>query len=70
MDVELLCHVSTEMPSEKPRLTIYLDAATKADLEALAVINDRPVSNYVLHLVKREIQQAKTTGILADKTSQ
>ncbi|OUC15335.1 MAG: hypothetical protein B0A82_07590 [Alkalinema sp. CACIAM 70d] len=69
MYIELFC-ASTEMPSEKPRLTIYLDAATKAELEVLAALNDRPVSNYVLHLVKREIQQAKASGVLTDKTQQ
>ena len=55
---------SAEMPSDKPRVTLYLDEEIKADLEKLAKLNDRPVSNYVLTLVKQAIAEAKEQGLL------
>ena len=55
------------MPSEKPRITVYLDEDIKDDLEELARLNDRPVSNFVLTLIKQAITEAKTQGRLKDK---
>ncbi|MBD2072694.1 ribbon-helix-helix protein, CopG family [Phormidium sp. FACHB-592] len=54
------------MPSEKPRVTIYLDDETKTDLEKLAKANDRPVSNFVLVLIKEAIAKAKTDGVIGE----
>lgn len=51
------------MPSEKPRVTIYLDEDTKLDLEKLAKANDRPVSNFVMVLIKEAINKAKLEGV-------
>ncbi len=56
--------VTDPMPSEKPRVTIYLDEDIKADLEKLAEANDRPVSNFVLVLIKEAITKAKADGTL------
>lgn len=55
---------SAEMPSDKPRVTLYLDEEIKADLEKLAKLNDRPVSNFVLTLIKQAISEAKEQGLL------
>jgi predicted DNA-binding protein len=52
------------MPSNLPRITVYLDAETKEQLEALAELEDRPASNYVLVLIKKAISEAKEQGRL------
>ena len=55
------------MPSEKPRIVVYLeDADMKSRLEALAAAHDRPVSNYLLTLIKRELAQAEADGTLPE----
>ncbi|MEM9216416.1 MAG: CopG family transcriptional regulator [Cyanobacteria bacterium P01_F01_bin.150] len=50
------------VPSDKPRVTVYLDEEVKSDLEKLAEFNDRPVSNFVLRLIKDAIAEAKRKG--------
>jgi predicted transcriptional regulator len=55
------------MPSEKPRITVYLDEDLKEELEELARLNDRPVSNFVLTLIKQAITDAKAQGQLKGK---
>lgn len=53
------------MPSEKPRIVVYLeDPEMKSRLEELAAAHDRPVSNYLLTLIKRELEQAEADGTL------
>lgn len=53
-----------EMPTEKPRIVVYVDEEIKAAVEKLASKDDRPVSNYVLQLIKQDIEAAKTDGRL------
>ncbi|MBD2019919.1 ribbon-helix-helix protein, CopG family [Leptolyngbya sp. FACHB-36] len=55
------------MPSDKPRVTVYLDEETKNDLEKLAKANERPVSNFVLVLIKEAISRAKSNGVIAEQ---
>ena len=50
------------MPSEKPRITVYLEEQIKADLERLAIFNDRSASSYIKVLIKRAIAEAKKNG--------
>ncbi|HEY9881484.1 MAG TPA: hypothetical protein V6D29_23725 [Leptolyngbyaceae cyanobacterium] len=57
------------MPTEKPRVVVYMDEQIKADLEKLAARDDRPVSNFVLQLIKREIAEAREKGILPAEQS-
>lgn len=52
------------MPTSKPRVVVYLDDEVKSDLEKLAEVNDRPVSNFVLRLIKSAIAEAKEKGKL------
>jgi predicted transcriptional regulator len=52
------------VPTEKPRVTVYMDNEVKADLEKLADAYDRPVSNYVLRLIKQAITEAKEKGVI------
>jgi uncharacterized protein (DUF1778 family) len=51
-----------DMPSEKPRITVYIDEDTKTDLEQLAMLNDRSASSFVKVLIKRAIAEAKKNG--------
>lgn len=55
------------MPSDKPRITLYVDADIKADVEKLAAQQDRTISNFVVQLIKREIAAAKANGLLPRK---
>ena len=50
------------MPSEKPRITVYLEEQIKADLERLAIFNDRSASSFVKVLIKRAIFEAQKNG--------
>ena len=52
----------SDVPSDKPRVVIYLDEEIKAELEKLAASHDRPVSNFVLTLIKEAIAQGKAEG--------
>ncbi len=61
------CDSTDLMPSEKPRITVYLDEDLKEELEELARLNDRPVSNFVLTLIKQAITDAKAQGQLKGK---
>lgn len=58
------------MPSDRPRLTIYLDSEeVKTNLERLAEMEDRPISNFVLRLIKDAIEKAQQEGKLPPTSS-
>jgi predicted transcriptional regulator len=52
------------VPTDKPRVTVYLDEDVKTDLEKLAEAYDRPVSNYVLRLIKQAIADGREKGLI------
>jgi predicted transcriptional regulator len=52
------------MPSNLPRITVYLDEETKVKLERLAKLEDRPASNFLLVLAKKAIEEAERDGRL------
>lgn len=52
------------MPSDRPRVVVYVDEEIKADLERLAASQDRPVSNFVLQLIKQAIAAGKASGAI------
>ncbi len=57
------------VPSQKPRITIYLPQKVKDKFEQLAEINDRSASAYALHLIEKAIWDAEQSGELpADNT--
>lgn len=62
--MSVLGTATSSMPSDKPRVTVYLDEELKDDLENLARAKDRPVSNFVLVLIKEAITKAKADGII------
>lgn len=52
------------VPSQKPRITIYLPQKVKEKFERLAAINDRSASAYALHLIEKAIWEAEQSGDL------
>ncbi len=55
---------TTEMPTPKPRVSFVIPEVIKEDLEKLAAMEDRSVSNYLLVLVRQVIEEAKKKGKL------
>ncbi|MDV3351729.1 hypothetical protein QGP82_23705 [Leptothoe sp. LEGE 181152] len=52
------------VPSDKPRVTLYIDSDLKQALEILAERADRSVSNYVIQLIRQDVARAKHSGEL------
>ncbi|MDY6782355.1 MAG: hypothetical protein SW833_07355 [Cyanobacteriota bacterium] len=52
------------MPAKLPRIVVYLPEDLKADLERLAKLNNRPVSNMVMTLIQEAVNKAKSEGDL------
>ena len=57
------------LPSKLPRVAVYLDADMKKDLETLAKLDKRSVSNLIYAWVVDNIEAAKREGKLGDRTS-
>lgn len=53
------------VPSDKPRITLYIDQGLKEALEILAELADRSVSNYVVQLIKQDVARAQQSGELS-----
>jgi len=54
------------LPSKLPRVAVYLDADMKKDLETLAKLDKRSVSNLIYAWVVDNIESAKREGKLGD----
>jgi len=52
------------MPAKNPRVSFVIPAEIKRDLEALACREHRSVSNYILKLIIRDVEQAQEDGRL------
>ena len=48
--------------TEKVRVSAYISENTKSELEKLADVRDRSVSNLIERLIKKEIAEAKAKG--------
>ena len=57
------------LPSKLPRVAVYLDADMKKDLETLAKLDKRSVSNLIYTWVVDNIESAKREGKLGDRTN-
>jgi CopG-like RHH_1 or ribbon-helix-helix domain, RHH_5 len=57
------------LPSKLPRVAVYLDADMKKDLETLAKLDKRSVSNLIYAWVVDNIESAKREGKLGDRTN-
>ena len=55
------------LPSKLPRVSVYLDAEMKKDLETLAKLDKRSVSNRIYAWVVDNIESAKREGKLGDR---
>lgn len=56
----------TEVISAKKRISLYLDEALKSDLERLAKIRKRSLSNLIEVLCEEELERARNNGELKD----
>ena len=56
------------VPSQKPRITIYLPQRVKDKFEHLADLNERSASAYALHLIEKAIWDAEQSGELLPDT--
>ncbi|MBW4617366.1 MAG: hypothetical protein KME21_29950 [Desmonostoc vinosum HA7617-LM4] len=56
----------TEVISDKKRISLYLDEALKSDLERLAKIRKRSLSNLIEVLCEEELERARNNGELKD----
>ena len=57
------------LPSKLPRVAVYLDADMKKDLETLAKLDKRSVSNLIYAWVVDNIKSAKREAKLGDRTN-
>ena len=57
------------LPSKLPRVAVYLDPDVKKDLETLAKLDKRSVSNLIYAWVIDNIEAAKREGKLGDHTN-
>lgn len=48
--------------TDKVRVSTYIPEKTKVELEKLANVRDRSVSNLIERLIKKEIESAKSKG--------
>ncbi|NEP17571.1 MAG: ribbon-helix-helix protein, CopG family [Leptolyngbya sp. SIO4C1] len=62
--------IPDSMPSDKPRITLYIDQELKDALEVLAERDDRSVSNYVIQLIKLDVARARAAGELPPDDTQ
>lgn len=53
---------SPDMPSQLPRLLVYVPSAVKDKFEALSKRERRSMSQMVVYLMERAIQEAESTG--------
>lgn len=60
----MLVFSSSEMATKKPRVSFVIPEDIKDDLEVLAQMEARTVSNYLLVLVRQAIAVAKKEGKL------
>lgn len=54
--------VKSYVPSKLPKLAFHLPEQLRDDIEKLAKIRRRSVSNLVLVAMEKEVKQAKETG--------
>ncbi len=57
------------LPSKLPRVAVYLDPEIKKDLETLAKLDKRSVSNLIYAWVTDNIEAAKREGKLGDRAN-
>ncbi|BAY35665.1 XRE family transcriptional regulator (plasmid) [Nostoc carneum NIES-2107] len=56
----------TEVIADKKRMSLYLDEALKSDLERLAKIRKRSLSNLIEVICEEELERARKSGELKD----
>ena len=56
--------MTATMPTNKAKLGVYVDQGLKADVEKLAELESRSVSNFIEILLKELVANAKAEGKL------
>ncbi|GAB4469474.1 MAG: hypothetical protein OHK0037_27730 [Elainellaceae cyanobacterium] len=69
MDIESLAG-SELVATSKAKVMAYIEPELKEDLERLADVRNRSISNLLETLIRDEIEQAKTTGELKPPVQQ
>ena len=54
--------ITKPVPAKLPRILVYLPPELKLDIEKLAALEHRSVSNKVLVLIEEEVKKAKQEG--------
>lgn len=58
----MVTNISLKVPTNLPRLVVYLPPETKADLEKLATYQRRSLSQMAVFAIEEEIRRAKAEG--------
>lgn len=54
--------MTTALPTDKPKVQVYLDEEMKIDGEKLAKRRQRSLSSLIRYLLQEEIERAKANG--------
>lgn len=55
------------MPAKNPRINVVMPADLKSDFEQLCQIENRSMSNILVTLAQKAVDEAKAKGLLKDK---
>ncbi|KAM3099309.1 ribbon-helix-helix domain-containing protein [Phormidesmis sp. 146-12] len=58
------------MPAKNPRINVVMPASLKRDFEKLCELENRSMSNMLVTLAQRAVDEAKTKGRLKDEDNQ
>jgi hypothetical protein len=62
-----LCNPCCLMPAKNPRINVVMPASLKRDFEKLCELENRSMSNMLVTLAQRAVDEAKTKGRLKDE---
>jgi hypothetical protein len=57
------------MPAKNPRINVVMPASLKRDFEKLCELENRSMSNMLVTLAQRAVDEAKTKGRLKDEAN-
>ncbi|KAM3114058.1 ribbon-helix-helix domain-containing protein [Phormidesmis sp. 146-33] len=64
------CNPCCLMPAKNPRINVVMPASLKRDFEKLCELENRSMSNMLVTLAQRAVDEAKTKGRLKDEDNQ
>lgn len=63
-------NVNSLMPAKNPRINVVIPAKLKREFEQLCVIENRSMSNMLVTLAQRAVDDAKRKGLIKDSVPQ